>query len=517
MSEREQMLGEPSMQPALHPLSSVESRVPAGLVTLLFIVALATLLGRNYVHSGESITLKVNGATWSVHTHQRSVGALLREVGLDLCPQDVVMPLLGTSLDEQPEITVRKALPMLIEADGRKLEHHTHCTTVLDVLLETGFSPEPHDVVKLDGKVVELDATLPNYAWAPSRWPLLRGLVQRLRSVPVPHWCRLQLQRALLLTISDGGTQLAIYTTARTVGEALLGEDIVLYAGDRVRPLLGTLLTAGMRLQIDRATPVTIEADGRNLETRTQGRSVVQLLSEAGIELLNRDYVVPALETQIVPGMTVKVVRVVEAWMWESEEMPFQTVWRPDSALELDQYRTDQPGQPGVRKRRVSMTYEDGEEKTRVVTDDWVERQPTTHLASYGTKIVIRELETADAVVRYWRKVRMLATSYSPSTAGKALDHPQFGITRLGWQAAKGVVAVDPRAINLRTEVYVPGYGFGTAADTGGKIKGRRIDLCYDDDNLVLWKSWVDVYLLDPAPPADQINWRLPDYPVERR
>jgi 3D (Asp-Asp-Asp) domain-containing protein len=76
---------------------------------------------------------------------------------------------------------------------------------------------------------------------------------------------------------------------------------------------------------------------------------------------------------------------------------------------------------------------------------------------------------------------------------------------------------VDPRVISLRTKVYVPGYGFGTAADTGGMILGRWIDLCYDEDNMVLWKRWVDVYLLEPIPPSDEINWTLPDYPRERR
>jgi hypothetical protein len=65
--------------------------------------------------------------------------------------------------------------------------------------------------------------------------------------------------------------------------------------------------------------------------------------------------------------------------------------------------------------------------------------------------------------------------------------------------------------------VYVPGYGPGAAADTGGAIKGRRIDLCYDDDNLVLWKKWVDVYLLEPVPPSATINWLLPSYPRESR
>ena len=64
---------------------------------------------------------------------------------------------------------------------------------------------------------------------------------------------------------------------------------------------------------------------------------------------------------------------------------------------------------------------------------------------------------------------------------------------------------MDPRVINLRTRVYVPGYGIGIAGDTGGGLRGHRIDLGYDDDNLVLWHTWVDVYLLTPVP--NNINY----------
>ncbi|WP_339180540.1 LysM peptidoglycan-binding domain-containing protein [Oceanobacillus sp. FSL W7-1293] len=39
------------------------------------------------------------------------------------------------------------------------------------------------------------------------------------------------------------------------------------------------------------------------------------------------------------------------------------------------------------------------------------------------------------------------------------------------------VIAVDPSVIPLGSEVYVEGYGYATAADTGGAINGNKIDL----------------------------------------
>jgi 3D (Asp-Asp-Asp) domain-containing protein len=79
------------------------------------------------------------------------------------------------------------------------------------------------------------------------------------------------------------------------------------------------------------------------------------------------------------------------------------------------------------------------------------------------------------------------------------------------------VVAVDPRVVNLGSNVYVPGYGEAVAGDTGGRIKGKRIDLGYPDGAIEGWYRWVDVYLLTPVPPASQMNVVLPDTPVERK
>jgi len=59
------------------------------------------------------------------------------------------------------------------------------------------------------------------------------------------------------------------------------------------------------------------------------------------------------------------------------------------------------------------------------------------------------------------------------------------------------------------TRLYVPGYGFAVAMDTG-RITGAWIDLGYEDDDFVLWHQFVTVYFLTPVPPLDQIAWIIP-------
>ncbi|HZV80479.1 MAG TPA: 3D domain-containing protein [Candidatus Binatus sp.] len=82
-------------------------------------------------------------------------------------------------------------------------------------------------------------------------------------------------------------------------------------------------------------------------------------------------------------------------------------------------------------------------------------------------------------------------TAWDVSAAGT-------GHTATGIPASYGVVAVDPRIIRLGSRVFIPGYGLAIAADTGGAIVGRRIDLCMDSQRaaLIFGRRFVKVYVV---------------------
>ena len=67
------------------------------------------------------------------------------------------------------------------------------------------------------------------------------------------------------------------------------------------------------------------------------------------------------------------------------------------------------------------------------------------------------------------------------STAYTAYCRGCSGITKTGINLRKNpnlkVIAVDPRVIKLGTKVYVEGYGYAIAGDTGSAIKGNKIDV----------------------------------------
>ena len=92
----------------------------------------------------------------------------------------------------------------------------------------------------------------------------------------------------------------------------------------------------------------------------------------------------------------------------------------------------------------------------------------------------------------------MEATAYYAFGSG-GNDINGNGITATGLRARKGIVAVDPRVIPLGTKLFIPGYGEALAADTGGWIKGNRIDLCFEslEESFRFGRRKIRVYLLD--------------------
>jgi uncharacterized protein YabE (DUF348 family) len=492
-------------------------RPQPGLLAITLMLALASLMTAGYLSTQAEITLVLNGLVWHLPTHQTSVEAFLNEAGIEVHPEDIVSPDLAAPIQPGGTITLQQARLVTIEADGRVISLRTHAANVAEILHQVGITVKSHDRVIANGQETNPKAALPALAISSSSGSpgasSLRGKNLSTEIAPL----HIVLRRAVPIHVDDDGVPTTIYTTCPTVGEALRAEDITLYLGDKVEPSLGSPLSTGMRVYIQRSVPVVIAVDGRTIKTRTQRETVADVLDQEAVPLVGNDRVEPEGDVPIADGMAIQVVRVKEAIAIEQDLIPFETAWQPDGGLELDQQRLNQEGVDGLTKRRIRVAYENGQEVSRDMEDEWVDHEPTTKVIAYGTNIVVRELETPEGILEYWRKIRMLATSYSAATCGKEPDDPHYGITFLGWEMKKGIVAVDPQVINLRSQVYVPSYGPGVAGDTGGMIKGRHIDLGYDEDNLVPWYRWVDVYVLTPVPPESEVRWVLPNWPRERR
>lgn len=475
---------------------------------------LLALLWGGWMATATRVTVTVDGVSESVRTHRRTAAPLLMDLGLAIHPQDRLSVGLEDALTGRSEIRIERAHPVRILADGRDLRVYSFGSTPAQLLADADISIDAYDQVVVDGRTVALtDPML--YApaqTAPSTYDRGRAWANFEDQVePV----QVRIYRAIPITVDDGDLPFVVRTTAQTVGEALRGAEIILYLGDKVQPSLGSPVSTGLRVFIQRSIPVGVRVDGQAIKTRTQGRTVGDALTEMGIGVAGLDQVEPPLESKLYDNTEIRIVRVTEDIEIQQDIVPFETVFVPDPGVLIDTQQLINAGAEGITRHRYRVRYEDGQEAERVLEDSWIAQEPAQRVIAYGQNIVPRTFTTPDGqAITYWRYIRMYATSYSAGTAGVSPSAPNYGRTRTGDLMRDGIVAVDPKIIPLRSQVYVPTYGYGDALDTGSAIRSRMIDLGYSDANLILRRGWVDVYLLWPPPPSYQITWVIPNYPV---
>ncbi|MBU1000795.1 G5 domain-containing protein [Patescibacteria group bacterium] len=201
----------------------------------------------------------------------------------------------------------------------------------------------------------------------------------------------------------------------------------------------------------------------------------------------------------------------------ETELLPRKTVYQDDPETEAGEEKVLEEGEDGKKIKIYKITYyktdkdtsgdkantpgeskptpgvRENEEYSRELIS--VETTPAKDKKILrGTKIVWRTLQTPDREIKYWKKLHVWATSYTPycdTCSGT-------GRTSLGLKAGKGIVAVDPKVIKLGSKIYIPEYGMAIAGDTGGRIIGDIIDLGFDEGTANGWRArFVDIYLLD--------------------
>jgi uncharacterized protein YabE (DUF348 family) len=484
-----------------------------GMLALALLAGSFILLAWGLARTGSPLTIELDGEQHTIRTHATTVSEALRRAGFALHPEDRVAPSPESLLEPGMVIQVQRARPVALHVDDHTHHLRTHAGTVGQLLEEAHVRLNPSDELWLGERLVSPDALLWSDQVPASRQVSARGGTRTAPHATVVDQTSVAVRRATPLVLQDGDEVVEVYSTSDTVGQVLEERGVTIFLGDQVEPGLQQGIAPGMTVSILRSVPLQINVDGRVIRTRTRATDVAGALGQEGIALMGRDRVEPDLDTPVYSGMAIQVIRVREEIIVEFDPIPFKTEWVPDPEVEIDNIRLVREGQLGITKRRVRLTYENDQEIERVLEDIWAEQPPITKTMAYGTKIVIRTLETPEGTLEYWRKIRVYLTSYMPASCGKPKDHPRYGYTRLGLKLRRGIVAVDPTVIPLRTNMYVHGYGLARAGDTGGAVKGKFVDLGFSDDDYESWHWWQDIYILTPVPDRSKIRWILPDWP----
>ncbi len=457
------------------------------LVILLLILGLGSFAAAGWLLTRPSYTIFDGRTPITIPGQFSTVQEVLAAANIETRPEDVIVPAPDTAVSPTTPIQINRARQVTVRTASGTSNYWTNQPTLDTFLAQAGIPVQRTDQIYADGVLVPYG---------------------QLADTAVPD--AIEIDQFRTITIEDGGPSQTLSTAAQTVGAALQEAGITLFAADSVTPPLGTWLEPGMVIRVERSFPVSIEVDGRTIQTRTSSPNVLDTLAAAGIGLVGYDYTNPGPEAILQPGDTIQVIRVTEDHQFADEPIPYQTVYQANDQLEIDNRAVISPGIPGIKRQRIRVRYENGIEVSQEMDSEWVAQPPQDEVIGYGTKIIIRTIDTPEGPLEYWRVVKMRITSYKPASAGKPPDHPGYGITASGLRAEKGVVGVDRSVIPWKSWIYVPNYGKAIAGDVGGGLYGRWIDLAYSDDDYVGWSTYGDVYYLTPVPSPDKINYLLP-------
>jgi uncharacterized protein YabE (DUF348 family) len=299
------------------------------------------------------------------------------------------------------------------------------------------------------------------------------------------------------ITVVIDGDERAILTYNGNLRSILEKNGIFVGPKDKIEPSMDSKVKDGDKVYIKKAVNVEVEVDGKELKIATSEEYIENMLELEGIVLSDYDKVQPLKTEKIKPDMKVMITRVESKLIKESKEIDFSTVVKKDDDLEKTVTKVEQEGEPGEREITTRVVYENGKEVTRQVVSDIVKKEPIQRVLVQGTLGVLNLSRGGGEKVLYKTSLRVKATAYTSFDPGVG-TRTASGTTVKRNSNGYSTIAVDPRVIPLGTRVYVEGYGFAIAEDTGGAIKGNIIDVfLHSPEEARNWGvKYVNVYIL---------------------
>ncbi|MFL0195613.1 3D domain-containing protein [Clostridium sp. WILCCON 0269] len=307
------------------------------------------------------------------------------------------------------------------------------------------------------------------------------------------------------VTISVDGSDRKVTTFSSTYKKILDNNGIRIGSKDKVKPSLDSRVQNKSKLLIRRAMAIKVEVDGKKLNIESAEYNIKDMLKAEKIQLSNLDKVYPSEDYAIKKGLKVVVTRVTTKDVKETKSIDYDVVIKNNNGIEDGSRKVLQEGQNGEKETITRITYENNKEVSRKVISETVKREPVQQVVAVGTLTGDYTLSRGGNF-SHAASLQMRATAYTADyeSTGKGPGDPQFGITASGTVARRSSgsyssIAVDPRVIPLGTKLYVEGYGYAIAEDTGGAIKGNKVDLFFNSASEANnWGvKWVNVYVID--------------------
>jgi uncharacterized protein YabE (DUF348 family) len=197
---------------------------------------------------------------------------------------------------------------------------------------------------------------------------------------------QVSLRRGRQLVLSVDGATRSVWTTAQSVDEALgaLGlRDSAAYVSVSRS---GRIPLEGVDVTVRTPRTVTVLVDGRRATLTSTAATVGELLAEGGVTLGERDVVTPAAVAYPLNGDTVTVSRVEGRRLVKQVPVKFRTVRKADDTMYKGDTVVRREGKPGLIVRTFDVTYVDGRPTTRALVDERRRAKPVTKVVAFGTR-----------------------------------------------------------------------------------------------------------------------------------
>jgi uncharacterized protein YabE (DUF348 family) len=279
------------------------------------------------------------------------------------------------------------------------------------------------------------------------------------------------------VTVKIGKDEQKVWTTASTVNELLKQEEIEVSKHDQVTPKLETDIIDGLEVDLDKAFQVQLNDGGKDKKVWSTSIMVADLLKQNKIQLSELDRVEPGKDALVKKGSQVKVIRVEKVTDVVEEKVDYAVVKRKDSSIDKGKEKVVSNGQEGKVKKHFEVVMENGKEVSRELVKTEKVSDSKDKIVAVGTRVNTQTVSRKKSSEPTGKEFYVSSTAYTAFCSGCS------GVTTTGYNLKENpnakVIAVDPSVIPLGSKVWVEGYGYATALDTGGAINGNKIDVFF--------------------------------------
>lgn len=273
-----------------------------------------------------------------------------------------------------------------------------------------------------------------------------------------------------------GDKQTKVWTTVNTVKDLLKVENIEVTEHDAILPGLDAKIKKDMTIVVDKAFQLTMNVGGEQKQVWSTSTTVAGFLEKQKITLNELDRVEPGLEEQITANSVVNVVRVEKVTDVVEESVAYAVVTKKDGNLDKGKQKVIKSGEEGKVSKHYEVILENGVEVSRNLIRTETIKESSDRVVAVGTREVQQVSRGNDSVAKEFYVTSTAYTAYCNGCSG----YTSTGINLRANPNTK-VIAVDPSIIPLGTKVYVEGYGYAIAGDTGTNVKGFKIDVFFPD------------------------------------